>query len=74
MIEIKNKTKGPVQVLIRSRRSPKSFTTLNIPGVGSGRNSYLIEDERNTEYVDRAEKMGLVSTRHLTKKELNKGE
>lgn len=74
MIEIKNKTRGPVQVLIRSRKSPKSFTTLNIPGVGSGRNTYLMEDERNTEYVDRAEKMGLVSTRHLTKKELNKGE
>lgn len=74
MIEIKNKTRGPVQVLIRSRRSPKSFTTLNIPGVGSGRNTYLMEDERNTEYVDRAEKMGLISTRHLTKKELNKGE
>jgi hypothetical protein len=74
MIEIKNKTKGPIQVLIRSRRSPKSFTTLNIPGIGSGRNTYLMEDERNTEYVDRAEKMGLISTRHLTKKELNKGE
>jgi len=74
MIEIKNKTKGPVQVLIRSRKSPKSFTTLNIPGVGSGRNMYLMEDERNTEYVERAEKMGLISTRHLTKKELNKGE
>jgi hypothetical protein len=74
MIEIKNKTKGPVQVLIRSRKSPKSFTTLNIPGVGSGRNTYLMEDERNTEYVDRAEKLGLISTRHLTKKELNKGE
>jgi hypothetical protein len=70
MIEIKNKTRGPVQVLIRSRRSSKSFTTLNIPG----RNTYLMEDERNTEYVDRAEKMGLISTRHLTKKELNKGE
>jgi hypothetical protein len=74
MIEIKNKTKGPVQVLIRSRKSPKSFTTLNIPGVGSGRNTYIMEDERNTEYVDRIEKMGLISTRHLTKKELNKGE
>ena len=74
MIEIKNKTKGPVQVLIRSRKSPKSFTTLNIPGIGSGRNTYLMEDERNTEYVDRAEKIGLISTRHLTKKELNKGE
>lgn len=74
MIEIKNKTKGPVQVLIRSRKSPKSFTTLNIPGIGSGRNTYLMEDERNTEYVERAEKLGLISTRHLTKKELNKGE
>jgi hypothetical protein len=74
MIEIKNKTKGPVQVLIRSRKSSKSFTTLNIPGIGSGRNTYLMEDERNTEYVDRVEKMGLISTRHITKKELNKGE
>jgi hypothetical protein len=74
MIEIKNKTKGPVQVLIRSRRSPKSFTTLNIPGIGSGKNTYLLEDERNTEYVERAEKIGLITTRHLTKKELNKGE
>jgi hypothetical protein len=74
MIEIKNKTRGPVQILIRSRKSPKAFTTLNVPGVGAGNNIYMLEDERNTEYVDRAEKMGLISTRHLTKKELNKGE
>jgi len=74
MIEIKNKTRGPVQILIRSRKSPRAFTTLNVPGVGAGNNTYMLEDERNTEYVDRAEKMGLISTRHLTKKELNKGE
>lgn len=74
MIEIKNKTRGPVQILIRSRKSPKSFTTLNVPGIGAGNNIYLLEDERNTEYVERAEKLGLISTRHLTKKELNKGE
>lgn len=74
MIEIKNKTRGPVQILIRSRKSPKSFTTLNVPGIGSGNNTYMLEDERNTEYVERAEKMGLISTRHLTKKDLNKGE
>ena len=74
MIEIKNKTRGPVQILIRSRKSPKSFTTLNVPGIGSGKNTYMLEDERNTEYVERAEKMGLISTRHLTKKDLNKGE
>jgi len=74
MIEIKNRTRSPVQILIRSRRSPKAFTTLNVPGVGAGNNIYLLEDERKTEYVDRAEKLGLISTRQLTKKELNKGE
>ena len=74
MIEIKNKTKSPIQLVIRSRKAPKSFTTLNIPGVGAGKNTYLLEDERNTEYVERAEKLGLISTKHLTKKELNKGE
>jgi hypothetical protein len=74
MIGIKNKTKSPVQVLIRSRKSPRSFTTLNVPGVGGGNNVYLLEDERNTEYVERAEQMGLISTRHITKKDLNKGE
>ena len=74
MIEIKNKTRGPVQILIRSRRSPKAFTTLNVPGIGGGKNIYMLEDERSTEYVERAEKMGLISTRYLTKKELNKGE
>jgi hypothetical protein len=74
MIEIKNKTKSPIQLVIRSRKAPKAFTTLNIPGVGAGKNTYLLEDERNTEYVERAEKLGLISTKHLTKKELNKGE
>ena len=74
MIEIKNKTRGPVQILIRSRRSPKAFTTLNVPGIGGGKNIYMLEDERSTEYVERAEKMGLISTRYLTKKEFNKGE
>lgn len=73
MIEIKNKTKGPVQILIRSRKSPKSFTTLNVPGIGAGNNTYLLEDERSTEYVERAEKIGLISTRYLTQKE-SKGE
>jgi hypothetical protein len=74
MIEIKNKTKSPVQILIRSRTSPKSFTTLNVPGIGAGNNIFMLEDERSTEYVERAEQMGLISTRHITKKELNKGE
>lgn len=39
MIEIKNKQKGPVQVLVRSKKHPRAFTTLNIPGIGSGKTS-----------------------------------
>jgi hypothetical protein len=72
MIEIINKQKCPVQILIRSRKSPRSFTTLNIPGVGSGKNIYLLEDERATEYIDRVEKLGLISTKKINR--LTKGE
>lgn len=74
MIEIRNKTRGPVQLVIRSKKAPKAFTTLNVPGIGAGNNIYLLEDERNTEYVERAEKLGLISTRQLSNKELKKGE
>jgi len=72
MIEITNKQRCPVQVLVRSRKSPRSFTTLNIPGIGSGNNIYLLEDERVTEYIDRVEKLGLISTRKINR--LTKGE
>jgi hypothetical protein len=72
MIEIVNKQKCPVQILVRSRRSPRSFTTLNIPGVGSGNNIYLLEDERVTEYIGRVENLGLISTRKINR--LTKGE
>lgn len=72
MIEITNKQKCPVQVLVRSRRSPRSFTTLNIPGIGKGNNIYLLEDERVTDYIERVENMGLISTRKINR--LTKGE
>ncbi len=73
MLEIKNKQKFPVQVLIRSRKAPRSFTCLNIPGVGGGKNVYYLEDERSTEYIDRAEKDGLISTKHIPN-QIRKGE
>ena len=72
MIEITNKQKCPVQVLVRSRRSPRSFTTLNIPGIGKGNNIFLLEDERVTDYIERVENMGLISTRKINR--LTKGE
>lgn len=68
MIEIKNKTKSPVSVLVRSRKSPRSFTSLIIPGIGKGKNIRLIQDEANTEYIERVEKWGLISTRYITNK------
>lgn len=65
MIEIRNLKKHPVQLIIRSRSTPRSFTVLNIPGIGSGKNIFNLEEERSTEYIDRAQKAGLVSTRYL---------
>lgn len=70
MIEITNKQKSPVQVVIRSRKGARAFTTLNIPGRGAGRNVYLLEDERKTKYVDRVEGMGLISTKYIPNQEI----
>lgn len=73
MLEIRNKTKQPVQLVVRSRRKPRSFTTLNVPGIGAGKNTILIEDEKHTDYIDRVEAMGLISTRYVPNR-LYKGE
>tara|TARA_Y100000034_G_scaffold104648_1_gene131339 strand:+ start:4199 stop:4426 length:228 start_codon:yes stop_codon:yes gene_type:complete len=70
MIKITNKQKCPVQLVIRSRTKARAFTTLNIPGRGAGKNVYLLEDERHTEYVDRVEKMGLISTKYVPNQEI----
>lgn len=70
MIEIRNKLRSPIQVVVRSRTEvpgsgSRAFTTRNIPGIGSGNNVYLLEDERHTDYIDRLVKEGLISTRHV---------
>lgn len=67
MLEIKNKNKFPVQLIIMSKKATRSFTVLNIPGVGSKKNVYFLEDERATEYIDRAEQKGLISVKHINK-------
>lgn len=74
MIEIKNRHKSPVQVLVMSRKRPHSFTTLIIPGVGIGKNVKYIEDEMHTQYIDRVERQGLISTRHIPNNEIRKGD
>lgn len=74
MIEIKNKGKSPVQLVVRSRKAPRAFTTLIIPGIGKGNNVRLIEDELSTEYIERVEKLGLISTRYVSNNEIRKGD
>jgi hypothetical protein len=67
MLEITNKTHGPIQVMIRSRSgpSPMKFTLLNIPGRGKGLNKYLLQDELVTDYIQRLEQNGLISTKYI---------
>lgn len=67
MIEITNRTQGPIQLIVRSRKKVRAFTTLIVPGRGAGQNIKVIEDELYTEYIGRAEALGLISTRKLNK-------
>lgn len=74
MIEIKNKNKFPVQLVVRSKKKPNSFTTLIVPGRGAGKNVYYLQDELTTEYVNRAEKeYNLITTKYIPDREF-KGE
>ena len=63
MIELVNKKKYPVQILVKSTKLQNSFTCLNIPGVGAKKNIFFLQDERETEYIDRAVEAGLISKR-----------
>lgn len=65
MYEVRNKQQGPIQLIVKSRRAPRSFTCKVIPGVGKGKNVVHIEDELMTEYIGRLEQMGLISTRYV---------
>ena len=74
MIEITNVCKHPVQLVIKSKKKVNSFTTLNIPCLGSKKNIYYLEDERSTAYIERVEKMGLIKTRYVPNNILTEGE
>ncbi len=73
MLEIKNKQKFPVQLMVKSTRGPRQFTTLIIPSIGSGNNVRYLADERKTENIEKAERDGLISTKYISNKS-NKGE
>ncbi len=67
MIEITNTQTGPIQIVVRSKRKLRAFTTIVIPGRGSGKNKVVIEDEAATDYIQLVESYGLISTRVLKK-------
>jgi N-acetyl-gamma-glutamylphosphate reductase len=74
MIEIRNKLKSPVQVIVRSCEEvpgsgTRAFTTLNIPGVGAGNNVYALADERHIpEYTERLARLEMISVRYVPNK------
>ncbi len=71
MIEVKNKSRSPVQLVVRSRTAPRAFTTLIVPGIGAGKNVIYIEDEKMTDVITRVEKeFGLISTRYIPNDQL----
>ena len=74
MYEIRNKTKSPVQVIVRSKKAPRAFTTLIIPGIGAENNTRIVADELMTEYIERVEKMQLISTKYIPNVKKVKGD
>ncbi len=66
MIEVTNKTKSPVQLLVKSKNHTSAFTTLILPAIGAGKNVKLLEDEIVVKDVlERVEKTGMISTRYI---------
>jgi hypothetical protein len=74
MIQITNRGRSPVQIIVRSKIDSHRLTVKNIPGIGKGKNVFLLEDERVTEYIGRLEKAKLISTKYIPDTESNKGE
>jgi hypothetical protein len=67
MLEITNTQRSPVQVIVRSKKKLRAFTTLTIPGRGKGKNKVCIADEAVTDYIQLVEKYGLISTKRIQK-------
>ncbi|MHA2043430.1 MAG: hypothetical protein ACW99G_01475 [Candidatus Thorarchaeota archaeon] len=51
MIEIINRKRSPISLMVKSLKAPRSFTIMNIPGVGAGHNVKELAEERITDHV-----------------------
>lgn len=82
MLEITNKKKHPVQLIVRTQREvpgsgTKNFTTWNIPGIGSNRNVITIPEERLNgceKYLDNLKEMNWVKVNKVSNKIKSEGE
>jgi hypothetical protein len=74
MIEITNLQQTPISLFIRSKRAPGHGTSLTIPGIGAEKNIFYLEEERATEYINRAEQSGYIKTRFVDSNILRTGE
>lgn len=68
MIEIRNKRRYPISLIIKSRRRPRGMAIINICSIGKGKNIYLLDDELNTEYVDKAAAAGDIEIKRIPSK------
>jgi hypothetical protein len=66
MFEITNVKKTPIQLIIKTNpKKGKNFTVLNIPGIGANQNVKFVEDERYTNYIDKAIEKGLIKVKKI---------
>jgi hypothetical protein len=65
MIEITNMMESPIQLVIKHKYATNQFQCVNIPGRGLGKNIFLLEDSRTTEYIDRAVTSGFITIKNL---------
>jgi hypothetical protein len=77
LLEITNKTKGPIQILVKSTQgsynkkqqacvnTTRAFKSLNIPGIGGGLNVITIPDEKMTDHIKQLEAKKLIKIRHV---------
>ncbi len=63
MIEITNRERGPVQLMVKSGNYVSGFTTKILPGRGKKQNVYVIQDEQWTPQIGLLEDLKMISTR-----------
>lgn len=65
MIEIINKQRGPIQLMLRSKTKANGFDLATLKGFGAGQNRMVISEEEMTPQISRLENLKLITTNTL---------